>query len=116
MSIRGASHAVGLCESTIYRWRQDNPEIEQAVQSAIAKSEKQLVELALEGAKKDGRIALMMLERRFPDSWSKHSEHRHLHAHTGTDVLSVLTASREARDARLAAEAVPTLDAELVED
>lgn len=115
LSLKGAAHACGLSESVIYRWRAEDPAIEELVQSALAESERQLVDLALEGARKDGRIALMMLERRFGDSWCKRSQHEHLHAHADAGVLALLVKSRKERDARLACETV-TVDAEVLED
>lgn len=104
LSIRGSALSCGLSESCVYRWRDTDPAFEELVQSAMAESEHRLVGLALEGAKKDGRIALMMLERRFPESWAKRTEHIHAHAHgeAGT-LLAELVAGRKRRDAALGA-------------
>lgn len=113
MSLIGASRACGMCESLIYKWRESDPAIEQMIEKAMAQSERKLVELALEGAKKDGRVALMMLERRFPETWSKRSQHIHAHADMGT--LAKLVEQRRARDAQLAAVTVEVLEPSEVE-
>src|SRR5688572_5001872 len=110
MSLSGASRACGMCESLIYKWREADPAIDVMVQEAVAESERKLVELAMEGARKDGRIALMMLERRFPESWSKRQEYVHAHAHGDAGMLAQLVAQRKERDARLAAITVEVLD------
>lgn len=111
VSLKGASLACGMCESLIYKWRESDPAIEQLVQEAMAESERKLVELAMEGAKKDGRVALMMLERRFPESWSKRQEHVHAHAHADAGpLLALLVANRRERDARLATVTVESSD------
>lgn len=115
MSLTGACRAVGLCPSTIHKWRQSRPEVEALIESSIGESERNLVELAVAGAKKDGRVALMLLERRFPESWSKRTEHAHWHAHADAASLANLVAMRQRRDAELAAEAERTTEAELVE-
>jgi hypothetical protein len=113
MSLRGATRACGMCESLIYKWREADPLIDQMVTQAMAESERKLVELAMEGARKDGRIALMMLERRFPDSWGKRTEHVHAHADAGS--LAQLVELRRARDARLSAVTVEVLKSGEVE-
>lgn len=102
MSLRGATQACGMCESLIYKWRSSDPAVEELIQSALAESEHALVQLAMEGARKDGRVALMMLERRFPESWSKRQEHVHTHT-DGGPLLAQLVANRRERDARLTA-------------
>lgn len=81
LSFSGTAGAVGINQSTLHEWRKTDPAFARAVDQALADSEAELLRLAKAGAAKDGRIALMMLERRHPAEWSKRDEVQHLHAH-----------------------------------
>jgi transposase len=94
VSIEGACGLAGIDETTFYRWkkrgeeelarvenghancsvRQDQQkyvEFCKAATRAIAESEEYLVEKIREQAPKTPSAALRLLERRFPDRWSK---------------------------------------------
>jgi hypothetical protein len=62
-----------LTTSGVPRPEQDYVRWALEVNRARAITESRLRALAEEGAKKDGRVALMMLERMFPASWSERS-------------------------------------------
>jgi hypothetical protein len=101
--------------SNLQKWRRADPAFDEAVKDAIGEAETKLVELATAGAKKDGRIALMLLERRYPEGWSKaEPTQQHLHAHAGiaSDFLAKLVERRRISDAE--ALALPVRDAEVV--
>jgi hypothetical protein len=72
VTIRGAAMASGICEKTYFLWRRDKPEFAAAVEQAIGESEARLVQIALEGTKRNPQLAIQLLERRFR-SWARHS-------------------------------------------
>jgi hypothetical protein len=101
--------------SNLQKWRRADPQFDEAVKDAIGEAETKLVALATAGAAKDGRIALMMLERRHPEGWSKREapqEHVHAHGTFGPNILAELVADRRRRDAQLLT--APIQDAEEV--
>ncbi len=100
-TLQSASRMVGVNPSTIYDWMNASPEIANAIEEAEGKAEQVLIDLAIQGAKKDGRIALMMLERRY-SHWRKREEHAHVHA--TPQILKELVDSRKERDRKLLAE------------
>lgn len=71
VSLKGAAAAAGSTEVTIHAWKRKDPAVAEMIDRACSESESTLVQLAADGCKKDGRIALMMLERRFPDQWGR---------------------------------------------
>ena len=109
LSFTGTAGAVGLDPSTIHTWRKEDPAFAAAVQEAISASEEVLLDLALAGAKKDGRVALMMLERRHGGEWAKRevSQHQHLHAIASVpaEFLATLAEARIQQDHPLTVEA-----------
>lgn len=100
-TIHSASRMVGVGVSTVYEWARNDPAIAEAIEEAEGKAEQVLIDLAIQGAKKDGRIALMMLERRY-SHWRKREEHAHVHA--TPQILKELVDSRRERDRKLLAE------------
>lgn len=94
-TIHSACRMSGVESSTVYAWARENPLISQAIHEAEGRAEQVLIELAMQGAKKDGRIALMMLERRYPH-WRK--KEAVTHTHTTGETLKVLTDARKERD------------------
>ncbi len=102
-TLTSAARMVGIGQSTLFEWIADNAEIAEKVQEAEGKAEQVLIDLAMAGAKKDGRIAMMMLERRF-SHWRKREEHAHVHA--TPEILKSLVDSRKERDKRLLSQPV----------
>ena len=98
MTHKGAALANGISESEFYAERRRNPVFNQSVQRADGASEAMLVQLALKGAKRDGRVALMILERRFA-GWQKqvHVSGQVRHEHT----LNRLVDMRAQRDRQI---------------
>jgi hypothetical protein len=105
LSYRGVAGAVGIDETTLHAWRRDDPEFAALVNKAEAESEEALIKLAVAGANKDGRVALMMLERRHSHTWSKKEvsekqiQHLHAHAQVPIEVLQTLVEQRRLLDA-----------------
>ena len=100
-TLHSAARMVGIAPGTLHEWAATKPEIAEKLQEAEGKAEQVLIELAMQGAKKDGRIAMMMLERRF-SHWRKREEHAHVHA--TPQILKELVDSRRERDRKLLAE------------
>ncbi|MEK7678060.1 MAG: hypothetical protein AAB676_19685 [Verrucomicrobiota bacterium] len=104
LSMAGAARGAGISPSTLYNWIEDDPRVEALANAAVAAAEEQLVKLALEGAKKDGRIAAIMLSKRFPESWGEHShisgrvDHFHAHRMLPGEFLEGMAAARRLRD------------------
>jgi hypothetical protein len=72
VTCKGAAMAAGVGECTFHRWKKEKPEFAAAVEQAIGESEAQLVQIALEGTKRNPQLAIQLLERRFR-SWARHS-------------------------------------------
>ena len=72
VTIRGAAMASGISEKTFYLWKRDQPTFAAAVEQAIGESEANLVQIALEGTKRNPQLAIQLLERRFRE-WARHS-------------------------------------------
>ncbi len=104
LSMAGAARGAGISPSTLYNWIENDPKVEALVNAAVAAAEEKLVKLALDGAKKDGRIAAIMLSKRFPESWGEHAhvsgrvEHFHAHGLLPREFLEGLAAARRLRD------------------
>ena len=98
-TLTSASRMAGIDPSTLFDWINGNPDIAKRIQEAEGKAEEMLISLAIQGATKDGRIALMMLERRF-NHWRKRETVAH--THTASDALKTLVDTRRERDKQLA--------------
>ena len=68
-TLKAAAVAEGVTERTFHRWKKEKPEFQEMVNQAVAVSEARLVQKITQS--EDWRAALAILERRFPESWSK---------------------------------------------
>lgn len=68
-TMKAAAIASGICETTLHKWRREKPEFAQMVEEAVGISEVRLVNKIT--SSEDWRAALAILERRFPESWTK---------------------------------------------
>jgi hypothetical protein len=99
MSRVGACRACGLGESSLYMKMDQNQEFRARVQAAESESEAELLEMAKANAKKDGRVAIQLLERRFPEQWGSKEQKQHTHVHTTPQqMLAMLVEQRRKRD------------------
>ena len=73
---RAAALAEGISEATFHRWRNEKPEFAEMVEQAIGVSEANLVHKLT--SSEDWRAAAWILERRFPQTWSK-KDHIDMH-------------------------------------
>ncbi len=64
---------VGIHRSTWYEWR-ERPEIEARLDRALAIAESRLLDSIREAGRDDWRASAWILERRYPETWSKRSE------------------------------------------
>ena len=70
--MRQAAQALGISEATFHRWRNEKEEFGDMVNQAIGVSEARLItELS---TCEDWRAKAWILERRFPDRWSKREQ------------------------------------------
>lgn len=71
-TVVGACAKAGIPHATFMNRLQSDSILLARCHKAIGEAEAELVAFAREHAQRDGRVALMLLERRFPDRWSKH--------------------------------------------
>ena len=70
--MRQAAQSLGISESTFHRWRRDKEEFSEMIDQAIGVSEARLIsEISVN---EDWRAKAWILERRFPDRWSKREQ------------------------------------------
>jgi transposase len=73
VSIESACSIAGIHRSTWYEWR-ERPEIEARLDRALAIAESRLIDSIREAGRDDWRASAWILERRYPETWSKRSE------------------------------------------
>lgn len=71
-TFRASAKAEGISEATFHRWRKEHPDFGEMVEQALGVSEARLVNKIAET--EDWRAAAWILERRFPDSWTKREQ------------------------------------------
>jgi len=70
--MRQAAQALGISESTFHRWRRDKDDFAEMIDQAIGVSESRLItEISVN---EDWRAKAWILERRFPERWSKREQ------------------------------------------
>ena len=70
--MRQAAQALGISESTFHRWRREKEEFAEMIDQAIGVSESRLItEISVN---EDWRAKAWILERRFPERWSKREQ------------------------------------------
>jgi transposase len=67
---RDAAIMAGISEATFYRWLKEDESFESQIEAKILEFKRSLIKNLTICAKKDGRLALEILKRRFPDEWS----------------------------------------------
>jgi len=75
-TLRAAALAEGISEATLHRWRNEKADFAKMVEQAIGVSEANLVQKLT--SSEDWRAAAWILERRFPQTWSK-KDHIDMH-------------------------------------
>lgn len=67
---KDAAMMAGVSESTLYRWIDEDKSFESRVEASILIYKQSLIRKINRAAEKDGRLALEVLSRRFPNEWS----------------------------------------------
>ncbi len=75
LSIESACKLVGIHRSTFYEWR-ERPEISSQIDRALAVAEAALLGSIREAGRGDWRASAWILERRYPESWSRRDTSR----------------------------------------
>jgi len=102
LSITASCRIAGITEDTLARWRKDDHNVADLVNRAIGLAEAKLYGFAVGAATKDGRVAVQLLERRFPKDWSPQSSstvnHNHLHGVLPAQFLQSLITQQSTAD------------------
>lgn len=64
---RDSAILAGISEATFYRWLEEDESFESRVEASILEYKHSLIKIVNACAEKDGRLALEVLRRRFPD-------------------------------------------------
>lgn len=72
MSKKDAAIMAGISEATFYRWMVDES-FESRAEASILEYKHTLVNNVTKCAEKDGRLALEVLKRRFPNEWGENA-------------------------------------------
>jgi hypothetical protein len=104
VSREGAVKAVGLSLGELYKRMATNRRLREAIDHAELECEKHLVGLVMEHSKKDGKVALSVLARKF-EAWRPKEtgqvQHLHAHAQVSGQFLESFSKSRQTRDLEL---------------
>ena len=70
MPQKDAARLSGIDESTFYDWMKDKPSFPSRVEASLSKYKEKLVNIINVNSVKDGKLALEILARRFPEEFS----------------------------------------------
>lgn len=70
MCKKDAALMSGISEKTFYRWVSEDDSFDSCVEASILEYKHSLIKKINIAAEKDGRLALEVLTRRFPNEWS----------------------------------------------
>lgn len=88
-TFRASALAEGISEATFHRWRKEHEEFDNLVDEAIGISEAKLVNKLSQS--EDWRAAAWILERRFPESWTKKEQiDMHVSRSEGLDEIKAM--------------------------
>lgn len=73
LSKKDAALLAGISESTFYEWWNAKPEFLESVTLAVTKYKRQLVNMLRIQAAQNGKLALEVLARRWPEEWGERS-------------------------------------------
>ncbi len=59
----------GISEATLYRWVEEDDSFKSQIEASILEYKHTLVKNLVANAEKDGRLALEILSRRYPNEW-----------------------------------------------
>lgn len=61
---------VGISQATYFRWKKDMPEFAEFCRKAVLDYKRKLITAVNIGSLKDGKLALAILEKRWPQEWN----------------------------------------------
>lgn len=67
MSKKDAARMAGISEATFYRWIEEDESFESRIEASILEYKRSLIKIVNACAEKDGRLALELFKRRFPE-------------------------------------------------
>lgn len=67
---KDAAVMAGISEATLHRWLKEDESFESQVVASILEYKRTLIRIVTACAEKDGRLALEVLKRRFPNDWN----------------------------------------------
>lgn len=74
MNKKDAAAMAAIDESTLYRWERKNASFASRVEASLLRYKEKLIGVMNVAAVKDGRLALKILERRWPNDFGKHQK------------------------------------------
>ena len=97
-----AAQLVGVSPATLCNWKKKWGDLFESLAGAHARCESRLIGFVNSGMEKHPRLALEVLERKFPQDWVSHSKHQvhgvMLQAEISTEMLTNLHGARLDRD------------------
>ena len=98
-----AAQLAGISAGTLTEWKKKWGDMAEALARAAAVAQDELYGVVRQGMAKTPRLALEVLERRFPNEWAAHSKHQVAGVIAQTqlspDMLAGLHGARSERDA-----------------
>lgn len=95
---KDAAKMAGIDESTLYRWIDSDASFASRVEVSILEYKHSLLKIINSCAEKDGRLALEVLRRRFPDTEIVEREENEMNGQRIADLLLKMNASIYERD------------------
>lgn len=97
-----AAQLAGISAGTLSEWKKKWADMREALARAAAVAQDELYGVVRQGMQKNPRLALEVLERRFPSEWAAHSKHQvagvMMQTQVSPDMLAGLHAARVQRD------------------
>ena len=97
-----AAQLAGISRETLTKWKGKWADMRSALAHAEAIAQDELYGVVRQGMQKNPRLALEVLERRFPSEWAAHSKHQvagvMMQTQVSPDMLAGLHAARAQRD------------------
>lgn len=73
MHRKDAAVMAGISEATFYRWIESDESFKSRIEASLLEYKHSLIKCVNTCAIKDGRLALEVLKRRFPNEWGENS-------------------------------------------
>ena len=97
-----AAQLAGISAGTLSEWKKQWEDMRESLARASAVAQDELYGVVRQGMSKNPRLALEVLERRFPGEWAAHSKHQvagvMMQTQVSPEIMNNLHQLREARD------------------